>query len=614
MLKNKKGISLTTMVITVMIMFIIMGTLVYSAVDSVKIRKLNKLYNDLRQLSDAVEVYYLKNGELPVDTTKSEIVVSKDEEKSALDEKKIGFVLKNDKTTVENNDSFVNPNDYLSSGSTGSATYKFLKLSLLENLSLNYGTNEFVVNTKSHTIYYYTGLNVGKDTYYYLPLKYTNTSYNTINTFHQIGLKEVAGITSGKNIFFSTSSEELNLKDLLEFSSDETGEEIEPEELTYSLSNNSDYYTISKDGILKRKEGIIDVADIAGKYSTEVTVEAKNYGDEEPESETFTVYTSSINIYENSENEEPVDHINLVTNEKNDTYVYQKNSTENSEYKVQKNGYLSTKNNLKMIATSENSQVASATYNNNNNDKLKLVVFKSGTETGSTDITLENQSAGFAKDTVTVNVFDFKIYSGSVGSNTNIDRLDFYGLGDNQKTNVKLNIDGPSDFKFDNIRNKIEWSIVEEGGNKIDNSGIVTLTQDSDVTKATIIPEKVGKTYLRCIVTVENEKLVEMLIPITVSGIETVDGTQINNDTISFKVNEKNTVDLKYSFGDSNINSAKFEIPTIVPNTDFNITRKDNNVFTITYNGNSEITSMLTIVGEVDDKKYEDTINIVVSN
>ena len=41
MLKNKKGISLTTMVITVMIMFIIMGTLVYSAVDSVKIRKLN---------------------------------------------------------------------------------------------------------------------------------------------------------------------------------------------------------------------------------------------------------------------------------------------------------------------------------------------------------------------------------------------------------------------------------------------------------------------------------------------------------------------------------------------------------------------------------------------
>ena len=45
MIKSKKGISLSTMVITVLIMLLIMGTLVYSAVDSVKIRKLNKLYN-----------------------------------------------------------------------------------------------------------------------------------------------------------------------------------------------------------------------------------------------------------------------------------------------------------------------------------------------------------------------------------------------------------------------------------------------------------------------------------------------------------------------------------------------------------------------------------------
>ena len=57
-------------------MSIIIGTLTYSAVDSVKIRKLNKLYDDLRMLQDAVETYYLQHGRLPVDESKDDIVVS----------------------------------------------------------------------------------------------------------------------------------------------------------------------------------------------------------------------------------------------------------------------------------------------------------------------------------------------------------------------------------------------------------------------------------------------------------------------------------------------------------------------------------------------------------
>ena len=43
MKKNKKGISLTTMVITIFIMLIIMGTLVYSATDSIKITNYMKI-------------------------------------------------------------------------------------------------------------------------------------------------------------------------------------------------------------------------------------------------------------------------------------------------------------------------------------------------------------------------------------------------------------------------------------------------------------------------------------------------------------------------------------------------------------------------------------------
>ena len=46
MLKDNKGISLTLAVITVLAFIIILSTISFSAVNSVKMRKLNKLYND----------------------------------------------------------------------------------------------------------------------------------------------------------------------------------------------------------------------------------------------------------------------------------------------------------------------------------------------------------------------------------------------------------------------------------------------------------------------------------------------------------------------------------------------------------------------------------------
>lgn len=606
MLKSRKALSLTTMVITVMIMFIIMGTLVYSAVDSVKIRKLNKLYNDLRQLSDAVEVYSLKNGgELPVDSSKDTITLSKNDNAG---DKKIGFVLKSGKTTVSDASDFYNPNDFNGTN----AEYKYLKLSLIKNLSLNY-TDDYIINTKSHTIYYYTGLTVGGETYNYLPLTYTNTNYGIVPAANSMKLKVIDGVTDGnRTIYFSPSSEQINLKDVIEFDSEENDGLGEPQSVNFSLNEESKYYTLDKEtGVLARKSGVRDVSNITSDYTTEVTVNATNFDSDEVKSETFTIATSSINICStNSENSGPIENINLVVNEDNDNLVYKKVSTDDKEIKIEKNGFLRTKNSLEMIPTAENNEIVSATYNNDN--KTKYVVVNSGSQPGTTDLTLEVQDFGLAKDTVTVNVFSFELFNEADEEKTNINKIDFSGLGENQNINLKLSYQGPEDFRFDGGKNKLEWSIVKDNKD-VDNSGIINLSPSDYGTNITLSPQKIGKTNLRCIITVDKEVIAEMMIPITVSGLERVDGEAIKNDTIDFKQLEKKSVELVYNFGKEFDVAPVIETPTVMPSTEFKVTRLENNKFKVEYIGNSDVTAILEIIVRIGNEEYKDSINITVS-
>ena len=604
MVKNRKGISLTTMVITVMIMLIIMGTLVYSATDSVKIRKINKLYDDLRRLGDSVEVYYLKNGELPIDNSKNEITVGNTDTKDTVASKKLSFVLKSDANTVNKN-SFFNPNDYNSS--LNKATYKYLKLDLLSNLSLNYPKNDYIINTQSHTIYSFTGLKVGDKTYNSLPIKYTDTGVNTIAMVNGIRVREIEGVSNSNEIYFSTDSENINLRDYLVFDSSENDGLGEPKEVAFTPVNN-DYFSVNKEGILTVTNK--DIPD-GGDNSLTVNVSATNYGNDSAPTKTFRLYASSIDLCQNSNS---VDHINLVKEQTSPTYVYSKTSTGENDYKIKKMGYINSKNNFDLTSTSENSEVASATYNSKNNTSEKYVVFNSGEKAGTTDLTIQTKDYGLAKDTIKVNVFNFEIYEGSAGSNTNIEKLNFGGIGDSQKTNVKLNFEAPEEFKFDGNSNNVKWSIVKDDRDTLDDSEIVKLTQDSDETKATITPFKIGTTNLKCVVTIEGEKLVEMIVPITVSGIQRQDNQEIIDDTIILQKNIENTVNLKYVFGDNSITSYSFETPTIIPSDDFVVVKNEDNTFSVTYNGKSEVTAILEITVLVGNDEYKDTMNITISN
>ena len=584
MLKNKRGLSLTTMVITVMIMFIIMGALVYSAVDSVKVRKLNKFYDDLRLLTDSVEVYYLKNGKLPVDDSQSDIIVSKNDTKETVESNKISFVLKKGINTVTNQESFFNPNDY--DVTNTKATYKYLKLSLLDNLSLNNKDNVYIINTQSHTIYNYTGLTIDKVTYNSLPLTYKDTKYNEFHPVTEIVLKSIPGVTETGSLYFSNNTDEINLRDYLTFTTDLGVNTGSPKDLTFSETTNT-WYSVNKEGKVTIKKD----ASFSGATSQTITVSATNYGGKDnPSNLSVELKPSYIDIYKNGSEFGDKD-VNIVKNTSSSTCINPKNS---DTFEVQKYGALSGKT-VDMTIIPENKDVVSGSFNKENS----VLTVTSGSKTGKSYMTLQAENYGLPKDQIHVNVFNFDLYEGSAGSSTNITKLDLTGIGESSKTNVKLNVEAPSSFDFNGDTRKVDWSLVTDDKSTADNSEVVSISPNSgNPTVVTVTPLKPGKTNLKCVVTVDSEVLVTFVIPVTVSGIVNEDGSVIDNDTISFSSGNL-TKNIKYVFGDSNIKSYSFDTPTVTVSNSFTVTKNEDNAFTVSYTGSSDVTATLTITATV---------------
>lgn len=165
MLKSNKGIALSTAIVTVIIIFIILSTLVYSATKIINVRKVNRLYNDIKLLNNEVAVYYSKNGKLPI----NESSIYQISTSNNASESEINFVLK-DKNTFNGANDLKNPNDYDEENNT--AKYYELKVDLLNNVTLDY-SGTYIINEQSHTIYYLNGITVGEDDYHSLPLNYT---------------------------------------------------------------------------------------------------------------------------------------------------------------------------------------------------------------------------------------------------------------------------------------------------------------------------------------------------------------------------------------------------------------------------------------------------------
>ena len=63
---NEKGISIITLIITVVVMLILSTTLITSSRNSPNVQNFNKMDADIKILEDKIAIYYNKYGQIPI--------------------------------------------------------------------------------------------------------------------------------------------------------------------------------------------------------------------------------------------------------------------------------------------------------------------------------------------------------------------------------------------------------------------------------------------------------------------------------------------------------------------------------------------------------------------
>jgi len=154
MVKNEKGVTLIALAITMVIAFLLLGTITYSANTSIKLRDLNNMYTDIKTLEDAVALFYLNFGTIPVKSGST-----------PLTSLPSGI--------YSGGHPVINPND--------SNYYYKIDTSQIENLTLSYGIGReddeddcYIINAKTNMIYYLKGIENDGVVYHSLPIDYTS--------------------------------------------------------------------------------------------------------------------------------------------------------------------------------------------------------------------------------------------------------------------------------------------------------------------------------------------------------------------------------------------------------------------------------------------------------
>ena len=148
-MKTQNGITLVSLIITIIVMVIVASTTVGVSLDRFEINSFNKMKNDLELLADKVSNYYLQTGNIPV----------------VLDSSgnKVQYTF----TTLD-----------FGKDSADNSVYYILDLEAMDGLLLNYGKEGFeklntsedvyVINEQSHVIYYVKGIKLDNEIYHYI--------------------------------------------------------------------------------------------------------------------------------------------------------------------------------------------------------------------------------------------------------------------------------------------------------------------------------------------------------------------------------------------------------------------------------------------------------------
>lgn len=178
-MKNQKGVTLVSLIITIIIILIITSATVYTSTNRFKINNLSKMYNDIELLNDKIATYYLKFGGLPI---------IKNTENTPI---KYTF-------SELNFDKNINDDD----------NYYIIDLEAIGNITLNYGKEGFknqntsddvyIINNKTHSVYYVRGIEYTDGNLYHSKKIENNANQDTVPpTKPQINI--IAGDKIGEN-------------------------------------------------------------------------------------------------------------------------------------------------------------------------------------------------------------------------------------------------------------------------------------------------------------------------------------------------------------------------------------------------------------------------------
>ena len=196
--RNEKGVTLLALTITIVVMVIITATLITNTQNRLKLEKVDNLYSDIEQIKDKISQYYIKKGSLPI------------KEDAYCNAENLVSILK-----ANGADKSMELNDLLDANdnkNTSEETYYVIDLSKLDNLTLNYGSEYkkwssgtdlqdlYIINIKSHQIYYPKGILVDGKFYYSYNLAIKDDDTNTDETF------QIEGISVDKANFENADS------------------------------------------------------------------------------------------------------------------------------------------------------------------------------------------------------------------------------------------------------------------------------------------------------------------------------------------------------------------------------------------------------------------------
>lgn len=191
-LKNSKGITLISLMVTIIALLIVSNITIYSVKDSLGIGRLKDMQNDIENLNDKISAYYNQYGTLPIIN----------EEYTNITEIKVAGLI---------------------SETVDKGKFYIIDLSALENLTLTYGkdfknvnnTSDkntlkdiYIINETSHNIFYVKGIKLDDKMFY------TNYMEDQVDK-EAVDIKYVDNIKipEGYTYIGKTDQNEIQIKD-----------------------------------------------------------------------------------------------------------------------------------------------------------------------------------------------------------------------------------------------------------------------------------------------------------------------------------------------------------------------------------------------------------------